>query len=293
MKASAVDFRGGLHRFLQIGQLCAQLGLDGNALRPASLLFGEPMTWAVPAVALPNTLVSSCMLGGVEFGRGWMRAFRRGWITRFLRAIEQKFDLLYLDDPRRKWRGPPGGSFKFHPGWVRLYGAIVPGALVVGSAFLPVPAGGGTGLLTGLAALLGAGAWIGLVELSSGGWHPLGSKDLGKLARAAAEELEGPHQEGSWQITGPQAGALARELGRLNAGLAQVSAVPGLSMEMAKQAWLGENLTPELASNLPAPNKASTGVEPQTVEVEPYVEGDPWPTMEPRNRQWPTWGNKD
>lgn len=251
------------------------------------------MTRAVPAVALPNTLVSFCMFGGVEFGRGWMRAFRWGWITRFLRAIEQKFDLLYLDDPRRKWRGSPGGSFKFHPGWVRLYGAIVPGALVVGSAFLPLPAVGGTGLLTGLAALLGAGAWIGLVELSSGGWHPLGSKDLGKVARAAAEALEGSTEAGSWQITGPQAGVLATELRRLNAGLAQVSAVPGQSMELAKREWLAENLTPELAGYLSPPIQLSAGVEPQTVEVEPYVEGDPWPTMEPRNRQWPTWGNKD
>ncbi|PFG18378.1 hypothetical protein ATK74_2963 [Propionicimonas paludicola] len=207
-------------------------------------------------------------------------------------SFSHRLDVLYLSPPVSTWRSPGYPSFVYYPGRAKLrYGlavALPTLALMVWIFLGPQKLWGAVPVVAGI----GLVAWMTVLQVGSTGGK-LANPDLAALALSAAKATGMSTSSEAWRVAGPPAGRLASELQRLSAGLAELPAVPNVPREQIERDWLAEQVSPEFAGYLPNAALKSSGVEPDAVEIEPFTAGEPWPTLENRNREWPRLGDTD
>jgi len=212
-------------------------------------------------------------------------------LTQRLRNFSERFDHVYV---RRSatWRTPNYVGFAHYSGWSGLRLAIAVG--------LPAIAGIGWLLLGpsrawGVALIvvwLGVIAWLVVLQVGAPSGK-LTNPDLSEFALSAARALGISTEFETWRIRGPQAERFGTELHRLNTGLAALRVPSDVPRAQVERDWLAAQVAPEFARYLPNAALKGPGTEPSAVEIDSFTAGDPWPTLENRNREWPTLAGSD
>ena len=203
----------------------------------------------------------------------------------------RRFDRLYIR-PAASWRKPTFVRFVHYSGRAMLrYGvaiAIPAVALIVGILLGPQKGWGAVPV----AAMIGSVIWLAVLQIGSTSGE-LTNPDLGQLALSAAKAMGISNEFESWRVQGAPAERLGTELHRLNSGLAALGVPPDVPREQVERDWLVAHVSPEFVGYLANTTLANSGAEPAAIEVEDFSAGDPWPTLENRNRQWPVLGEAD
>jgi len=205
----------------------------------------------------------------------------------------ERFSVLYISQQAASWGMPGGTSFVHYSGRLMVrYGAAVavPALGVMVLALLNPMVGWG---VAPLVVMFGGLAWMVALHLGSNGGQKITNKDLSDLAWSAAKAMGMSTSLEAWRVQGPQAERLGAELRRLSSGLTTLSVPPDVPREQIERDWLAEQVSPEFARYLPNAALTSSGTEPDAVEVDSFTAGEPWPTLENRNRQWPVLGGTD
>ncbi len=202
-----------------------------------------------------------------------------------------RLDILFVREAA-SWQKPPFVRFAHYSGPAMLrYGVTiaVPVVALIVWIFLGPQKGWGA---VPVVAMLGSLVWLAVLQIGATRGK-LTNPDLGQLALSATKAMGTSNEFESWRAVGPQAGHLATELHRLNTGLAMLSVPDGVPGEQVERDWLAANVSPEFIGYLPNRTLTSTGDEPTAITVDDFAAGDPWPSLENRNRQWPVLGEAD
>lgn len=207
--------------------------------------------------------------------------------------LGDRFGTLYIRPPA-SWGSRRGStSFTHFSGRLMLVYGIIAAVAALGVASVVALSPGPGWRAVPVVMICGVVAWIAALYLGSDGEQKLANADLGALAQSAAKAMGTSTPSGAWRVEGPQAEHLAAELRRLNAGLARLEVPPDVPHEQVERDWLAEQVSGEFARYLPSAALTGSEAEPDAVDVDSFTVGEPWPTLESRNREWPTLGAPD
>jgi len=204
--------------------------------------------------------------------------------VRRLAEWARQFDRLSVS--ASDWPVPASDvTIHYSPGWRRVL--LVAGLLLIGcGAIWALVVGNPVPVFLPIFFTVGLGVWGGGLDSL-----PLLEPLLAQAAVRAAETLGVKERSGHWRIDGEPARAVGPGLIKLNdLALARADQLGFARIERERQ--LIAAAPPEVRAYLrPILTAQAHRDEPLEVDTSSHVEGDPWPTLDTGNLQWPQLGD--